>query len=83
MNVTVTAEPPIRTVDNNGIIRFTVNGQPHNDNGPAIEYPDGTQIFCQHGMLHNDNGPALILPNGTTYHYRNGHPADHDTAVAA
>ena len=81
--MTVTTELPTRTIDNNGIVRFTVNGQPHNDTGPAIIYPDGTQIFCQRGLLHNDTGPALVLANGSTYHYTNGHPVETDTAAAA
>ena len=83
MNVTDTALTPIQTIDNDGIHRWTVNDRPHRDDGPAIVYPDGTQVFCQHGLLHNDTGPALILPNGNTYHYMHGQPVDTETAAAA
>lgn len=45
-------------------------GQLHRENGPAIEYCDGSQIWMQNGQRHREYGPAFIT-NGTTAWYLN------------
>ena len=35
------------------------NGYLHNDDGPAIEYPNGDYRYYFKGYIHNLNGPAI------------------------
>lgn len=39
----------------------------HRDDGPAIEYKDGTVAYYNQGQLHNANGPAVINGDIKTY----------------
>ena len=48
------------------------NGQLHRDNGPAVIYPDGTQLWYRNGKRHRDDGPSAVYPDGTQYWHRNG-----------
>jgi hypothetical protein len=66
-----------RSVD--GIIAVSVlgkywyrNGALHREDGPAIEYFNGTKLWYQDGQLHRENGPALEYSDGTKYWYKNG-----------
>ena len=43
----------------------------HRDDGPAIEYPDGSKYWWQNGLLHRIDGPAIILPDGRKWWYLN------------
>ena len=40
-------------------------GQLHRENGPAIEYADGTKVWYYHGKLHREDGPAIESANGS------------------
>lgn len=44
----------------------------HNDDGPAIIYEDGTQIWAIHGERHRIGAPAIICPDGTEMWYFRG-----------
>ena len=44
----------------------------HHEEGPAIEYYDGTKIWCFNGNLHRKGGPAWIDRSGTKLWYFNG-----------
>ena len=44
----------------------------HRENGPAIEYADGTKSWYQNGDLHRTDGPAVEWSNGTKSWYQNG-----------
>jgi hypothetical protein len=55
---------PVMTVDAEGVRRWTVNGKAHRDDGPALEYPDGTKVWFQFGMRHRADGPAVEYANG-------------------
>ena len=46
-------------------------GQHHREGGPAVIYPNGTQLWCRNGQLHRDNGPAATYSDGTQFWYRN------------
>ncbi len=48
------------------------DGQRHRDDGPAVIYTDGTQLWYQHGKQHRDGGPAAIWINGTQVWYQHG-----------
>lgn len=50
--------------------KWYVNGVAHRDNGPAIEYANGKQVWMQNGQYHRDPhpetgicGPAIENPN--------------------
>jgi hypothetical protein len=47
-------------------------GQHHREGGPAVIYPNGSQLWCRNGHLHREGGPAVIYPNGSQYWYLNG-----------
>jgi len=44
----------------------------HREDGPAVEYADGTKQWCQNGKFHRIDGPAIECPNGTKAWYQNG-----------
>lgn len=62
----------------NGKIKFHngykwyLNGKLHREDGPAIEFSDGTKKWFLNGQLHRINGPAIEYPNGSKYWYLNG-----------
>ena len=37
----------------------------HRDDGPAIEWFNGTKEWIVNGELHRDNGPAIVYANGS------------------
>jgi hypothetical protein len=37
----------------------------HRDDGPAIEWFNGTKEWIVNGELHRDNGPAIVYDNGS------------------
>ena len=39
----------------------------HRENGPAVEYLDGSEDWYQNGKLHRDNGPAISMPGPGQY----------------
>lgn len=53
-------------VDDVGTRRYYNSaGDLHRDEGPAVEYANGTKEWCQNGLHHRDNGPAFITARGT------------------
>jgi len=54
------------------------NGQRHREDGPAVEYADGSRAWFLHGQLHRETGPALEYTNSDCFWYLNGrcHRAD-------
>jgi hypothetical protein len=44
----------------------------HCDEGPAVEWADGTTEWYCDGKLHREDGPALEGADGTTHWYRDG-----------
>jgi hypothetical protein len=62
-----------KEIDFNGTIRYYNNqGQFHNENGPAIEYIDGTKSWYVNGVRHRDDGPARVSWTGAKFWYKNG-----------
>ena len=45
--------------------RYYLNGKLHREDGPAVEYPDGTKSWYLNGKLHRTDGPAIEYANGT------------------
>ena len=50
---------PICAIDYCEVKRWRLNGQYHREDGPAIEYPDGDQMWYRYNRLHRENGPAI------------------------
>jgi hypothetical protein len=44
----------------------------HRDDGPAVEYLDGTKEWYKNGMLHREDGPAILYRDGTESWYMHG-----------
>jgi hypothetical protein len=44
----------------------------HCDNGPAVEYANGTKHWYRDGKFHRDEGPAVQAADGTKKWYRDG-----------
>ena len=61
-----------KEIDKYGDIRYYLNKKLHRIDGPAIEYPNGTRVWCINGILHRDNGPAIEYSNGYKSWYING-----------
>ena len=52
---------PIMTIDKNGnkVWRINGNGPIHREDGPAIDYADGTKEWRLNGERHREDGPAV------------------------
>jgi len=48
------------------------NGLLHNDNRPAIEFANGTNMWYQNGKRHRLDGPAIECYYGDKEYYLNG-----------
>ena len=63
---------PICEIDEYGTKRwYNEDGLYHREDGPAIEYKDGTKIWFFHDEYHRLDGPAWIHDNGDTDWYIN------------
>ena len=51
---------------------FNSKGQLHREDGPAIEYSNGTKSWYLKGHLHREDGPAMEWVNGTIFWYLEG-----------
>lgn len=62
-------------IDNEfGIKRYYKKGTEtlHREDGPAIEYIDGTKFWYINGQIHRGDGPAVEYANGYKAWYVNG-----------
>lgn len=48
------------------------NGNYHKEDGPAVEFTDGSKLYIQYGKYHREDGPALNGPNGDKYWFYHG-----------
>jgi len=53
------------------LIQWLLNGKYHREDGPAIEYPDGSKTWWLNGRLHREDGPAAEWANGYKEWYLN------------
>lgn len=65
------AESTMRIEDGRKIWRLP-NGLCHREDGPAVEWPDGTKEWYQHGRYHRKNGPAVELADGSKKWFLHG-----------
>ena len=47
-------------------------GQLHRDDGPAVEWSNGTKSWYQNGLRHRTDGPAIEYSDGGKVWYING-----------
>ena len=78
-------EQPIRSIDEDGAVRYTLYDKLHREDGPAYERPDGYKAWHINGQYHRDDGPALIFPNGIKYWFQHDklHREDGPAAIDA
>jgi hypothetical protein len=57
----------IKSVYDNRVVYRNEKGVLHREDGPAIEYNNGTKYFYINGLLHREDGPAVIDANGEQY----------------
>jgi len=58
-------------IDRNGTKRwFNQKDQLHREDGPAVEYADGTKRWFQQGKFHRDDGPSIEYNNGDKFWYQ-------------
>jgi hypothetical protein len=55
---------------------FNDAGQLHREDGPAIEYSDGSTEYYINGKEHRLDGPAVEFVSGTKFWYINGEEID-------
>ena len=51
---------------------YNTADQLHRDDGPAVEYTDGSKYWYQNGLRHRTDGPAIECADGTKRWYING-----------
>ncbi len=57
----------------NGLIKYCVNGETHNPDGPAVISGVFMRMeWHENGTLHRINGPAIVRDNGDMSWYFNG-----------
>lgn len=42
------------------IEHIDILGRSHRNNGPAVVWYNGKQVWCKHGKLHRVDGPAIV-----------------------
>ena len=47
-------------------------GRRHREDGPAVVWDDGTEVWYRHGQWHREDGPAVVYSDGSEYWYRHG-----------
>ena len=60
----------VKTVKN-GMICYRLNGELHREDGPAVEYLNGSREYCINGKLHREGGPAVEKADGYKAYYIN------------
>ena len=57
----------MKNTNNSEIKRYYNNGKRHREDGPAVEYSDGTKIWYINDKLHRDDGPAVVYGNEMSF----------------
>ena len=60
-----------KEIDNDGTIEYTLNGQLHRTDGPAIEWFNGDKSWYINGQYHRLDGPAIEWADGYKFWYIN------------
>jgi hypothetical protein len=51
---------------------YNENNEYHREDGPAIEYSDGTKFWYKNDERHREDGPAIQFANGLKKYWYNG-----------
>ncbi len=67
-----------------GDYHWLLNGRQHRDDGPAIEWANGTKFWFLNGKQHRENGHAVEYSNGEKCWFLNGqrHRDDGPAAIS-
>tara|TARA_B110000503_G_C6989604_1_gene346792 strand:- start:284 stop:544 length:261 start_codon:yes stop_codon:yes gene_type:complete len=61
---------PICEINIYGNKHWILNGKLHREDGPAIEWHDGSKAWYINGELHREDGPSIEFYNGyKDWHY--------------
>jgi hypothetical protein len=60
------------SIETTDAIKWYLNGKLHREDGPAIEYANGTKEWYLNGKCHREDGPAVEYADGSKYWYLNG-----------
>ena len=69
---------PEMKVDSYGRKEWCLNNEYHREDGPAIEWPDGSKHWYLNDKLHREDGSAIEYSNGTKRWFLNGEPHRED-----
>lgn len=68
---------PKMTIDRGGTTRWRLpDGTLHREDGPAVEWANGSRKWCQNGLLHREDGPAVVFWDGRKGWWIRGAPLD-------
>lgn len=59
-------------------VHVNAKGELHREDGPAVEWSDGTREWYLSGLIHREDGPAVEQSDGARGYYRNGRPHRED-----
>ena len=62
----------VRVYENRTEYRDSKTGKLHREDGPAVEYKNGTKKWYREGRVHRDGGPAVEYADGYKAWYREG-----------
>ena len=63
----------IREVDRVGTVSYrNSDDQLHREDGPAIEWADGSRFWYRNGKLHREEGPAVEWADGSLQWFLDG-----------
>ena len=66
-------QKPIRKELEDGDIEYRLpNGKKHREDGPAVEFTDGTKIWYLEDQRHREDGPAVECSDGSTSWWKHG-----------
>jgi hypothetical protein len=65
-------DEPVCKTNKYGYKSWYINGKLHREDGPAVEYADGTKHWCLNGKYHREDGPAVENADGDKFWYLNG-----------
>lgn len=69
-------EYPTLEINPHGVKIWTLNGQTHRTDGPAVEYLDGSAMWYQYDQLHRLDGPAVEWATGQKAWFIEGKEVD-------
>ena len=61
-----------KQINNDGTVVYTLKGEYHRTDGPAIEGANGSKSWWINGQLHRTDGPAIEYADGSKEWWING-----------